>query len=181
MPGDHDLRQNGNASLRTRPCAPADDAAIAEINDLAFDGPAEARLVAALRNSGDAAIELVATDATAIVGHILFSVLDVTVDGHPIRALALAPMAVHPDKQRTGIGGALIRAGLDQARRDGWEAVVVLGHPAYYPRFGFTPALARHLVAPFSGDAFMALALREGALDGRAGRVVYPPAFTLVG
>jgi putative acetyltransferase len=86
---------------------------------------------------------------------------------------------VRPDRQRRGIGGALIRAGLDRARGEGWEAVIVLGDPAYYPRFGFSAAQACHLAAPFSGEAFMALALRPGALDG-VGRVVYPPAFDLV-
>jgi putative acetyltransferase len=167
--------------MSTRPRTPDDDAAIAEINDAAFEGSAESRLIVALRDGGAAAIELVATGEAEIVGHILFSTLDVTVDGRALKALALAPMAIRPDRQRSGIGGAVVRAGLERARAEGWEAVIVLGHPAYYPRFGFSAALARHLAAPFSGDAFMALALREGALDGRAGRVVYPSVFGLVG
>jgi putative acetyltransferase len=160
-----------------RPRTPADDAAIAVVNNLAFEGPDESRLVAALRDSGAAAIELVATEEAVIVGHILFSVLDVTVGKRPVKTLALAPLAVRPDRQRVGIGSALIRAGLEQARPDGWEAVIVVGHRAYYPRLGFSPALARHLASPFSGDAFMALALRDGALRGGTGRVVYPPPF----
>jgi len=160
-----------------QPRQPVNDATIAMINDLAFGGPAESRLVTALRDDDAAAIELVAIEHTEIVGHILFSVLAVTVDERPVKALALAPVAVRPDRQRVGIGSALVRAGLVQARSNGWEAVIVLGHPSYYPRFGFSPALARHLAAPFSGDAFMALALRNGALDGRTGRVVYPTAF----
>jgi len=147
------------------------------VNDLAFDSPDESRLVAALRDSGAAAIELVATEHTEIVGHILFSLLGVTIDERPVKALALAPLAVRPDRQRAGIGSALVHAGIDRARADGWEAVIVVGHRAYYPRFGFSPALARHLAARFSGDAFMALALRDGALRGGTGRVVYPPAF----
>ena len=162
-------------NIRSR--QPADDAAIAAVNDLAFGGPAESRLVAALREAIATAIELVATEETVIIGHILFSVLAVTVDERPVTTLALAPVAVLPDRQRIGIGSALIRAGLARARSDGWEAAIVLGHPDYYPRFGFSAALAQPLVAPFAGDAFMALALREGALHGRTGRVVYPPAF----
>lgn len=123
---------------------------------------------------------MVAIEEGEIVGHILFSTLDVTIDGRAVKAVALAPIAVLPDRQRSGIGSALVRAGLDLARAEGWEAVIVVGHPDYYPRFGFSAASARHLAAPFSGKAFMALALREGALDGRAGRVVYPAAFGLV-
>jgi putative acetyltransferase len=168
------------APVTIRPRTPADDAAIARLTDDAFGTPGEARLIHALREAGMAAIELVAAEGAHIVGHILFSVLDVTVDGHAVKALALAPMAVEPARHRQGIGSRLVRAGLDCARADGWEAAIVLGHPRYYPRFGFSATQARHLVAPYSGDAFMALALRPGALDGRSGRVVYPAAFALV-
>jgi putative acetyltransferase len=159
---------------------PADDAAIARVNDAAFGAAGEARLVEALRAAGLAAIELVAVEDNGVVGHILFSILEVTVDGRAVTALALAPMAVAPAHQRTGIGGALIRTGLDRARTNGWDAVIVLGHPHYYPRFGFSAAPARHLKAPYSGEAFMALALRPGALDGQSGRVAYPAAFAIV-
>jgi putative acetyltransferase len=156
---------------------PADDAAIGRLNDDAFGGPYESALVAVLRAAGLAAVELVAMESAAIVGHILFSRLELTLDGRPVRALALAPMSVSPARQNAGIGSDLVRSGLDRARQEGWEAVIVLGHAKYYPRFGFSAALAQPLAAPFSGDAFMALALRAGALDGHAGRVVYPPAF----
>jgi putative acetyltransferase len=172
--------QQRDDAMTIRPREPDDDAAIAAVNDLAFNGIGEARLVAALRNSGVAAIELVATEHAEVVGHILFSVLEVTVDGRAPETLALAPMAVRPARQRCGIGSALVRAGLDLAQAQGWEAVIVLGHPDYYPRFGFSPELARHLAAPYAGDAFMALALRQGALDGVDGRVVYPPPFAEV-
>jgi putative acetyltransferase len=127
-----------------------------------------------------AAIELVAVEGPSIVGHILFSILEVTVDGRAVKTLALAPMAVEPARHRQGIGSALVHAGLDRARTDGWEAVIVLGHPRDYPRFGFSAAQAHHLQAPYSGDAFMALALRPGALDGQTGHVVYPAAFAIV-
>ena len=79
--------------------------------------------------------------------------------------------------QRRGIGSALVRAGLELARHRDWRAVIVLGHKDYYPRFGFSAALAHPLKAPFSGDAFMALELAPGALQGADGRVTYPPAF----
>jgi putative acetyltransferase len=154
-----------------------DDAVIRRLNDQAFGGAAESRLVDDLRAAGLAAVELVAAENEAVVGHILFSVLSVTMDSEVVRALALAPMAVRPDRQRRGVGSALVRAGLDRAQRGDWQAVIVLGHKGYYPRFGFSAALAHPLEAPFSGDAFMALELVPGALQGKQGRVIYPPAF----
>jgi len=156
---------------------PADDDAIRRLNDAAFGGPAESKLISDLRAAGLAVIELVALAHDDIVGHILFSELSVLSDGRPVDALALAPMAVRPDRQRAGIGTALVRAGLEAARAGKWRAVIVLGHPFYYPRFGFSAGRARHLTAPFRGDAFMALEVAPGALDGVEVSVVYPPAF----
>jgi putative acetyltransferase len=155
----------------------ADDAAIRRLNDDAFGGNYESRLIEDLRAAGLDAVELVAVESDDIVGHILFSVLATTIDRQAVPALALAPMAVRPDRQCHGIGSALVRAGLDLARGRDWRAVIVLGHKGYYPRFGFSAALARPLTAPFSGEAFMALELAPGALRGAEGRVTYPPAF----
>jgi putative acetyltransferase len=155
---------------------PADDDAIRRLNDSAFGGTGESRLIEDLRAAGLVAVELVAA-GSSVDGHILFSVLDVTVDDAPVRALALAPMAVQPHLQRRGIGTALVHAGLGRARERDWRATIVVGHPGYYPRFGFSAALARTLEAPFSGTSFMALELEPGALRGSAGRVVYPPPF----
>jgi len=155
---------------------PVDDSAIRDLNDAAFGRTDESKLIEDLRTTGLVAIELVAVDPL-VDGHILFSALNVTVGGKPVRALALAPMAVRPEHQRQGIGSALVRAGLQRAREGGWQAVVVLGHQDYYPRFGFSAALAQSLKAPFSGASFMALELEPGALRGGEGRVVYPPAF----
>lgn len=157
--------------------AAADQAAVAALNDAAFGGSEESALVERLRAAGLATISLVAVESEGLVGHLLLSPLGVEVDGRPVRALALAPMAVAPDRQRQGIGSALVRAGLRLAGERGWEAVVVLGHPDYYPRFDFSAALAERLQAPFSGPAFMALELVPGALSGGQGRVVFPPAF----
>jgi len=163
--------------MRIRNAEAADLPAIRKIHDAAFGGPAEGRLVAALTADGLDAISLLARLDDMAVGHILFSPLTVEVDGRPIRALALAPVGVDPAYQKRGIGTALIEAGLDQAKAAGWEAVVVLGHPGYYPRFGFRAALAAGFTAPFHGDAFMALELRQNALSGRKGRIIYPVSF----
>ena len=156
---------------------PGDDDAIRRLTDEAFGGPYESRLIDDLRAADLAAVELVAVEGTTIAGHILFSALAVMLDRQTVPSLALAPMAVRPDRQRRGIGGALVRAGLDLARVRDWQAVIVLGHPDYYPRFGFSAELAHPLEAPFSGDAFMALELVPGALQGERGLVTYPPAF----
>jgi putative acetyltransferase len=91
--------------------------------------------------------------------------------------VALAPVAVLPDQQRQGIGAELIRYGLNWLHQKGETIVIVLGSPNYYPRFGFSAEKARHLVSPFPPEAFMALELKTGALDGMAGRVKYPDSF----
>ncbi|MBN9538764.1 MAG: N-acetyltransferase [Alphaproteobacteria bacterium] len=158
---------------------PADDEAIRRLNDAAFGGPIESKIVEALRLSRLAAVELVAVEADEIVGHILFSALKVTFGEELMPTLALAPMAVSPAHQRRGIGSELVQSGLALARQREWWAVIVLGHPDYYPRFGFSAALARPLAAPYSGEAFMALELVPGALSGTGGKVVYPAAFEI--
>jgi putative acetyltransferase len=168
-------RREDDVVIRER--RPADDAAIRRLNEAAFGGTYEATLIEDLRSAGLAALELMAWEEAEIAGHILFSRLDVTLDERPISALALAPVAVRPDRQRQGIGSALIREGLTRAGQRGWQAVILLGHPGYYPRFGFSAALARKLRGPFSGEAFMALELVPGALAGAKGKVVYPAAF----
>ncbi len=159
---------------------PEDDEAIRRLNDLAFGGPFEGRLIDELREAFIDAVELVAVEDDAIIGHILFSALTTMVDDDAVPTLSLAPMCVHPGRQRSGIGTALVEAGLDLARHREWQAVVVLGHPDFYPRFGFSAALASGLDSPFEGDSFMALELVPGALDGEDGLIVYPEAFGLV-
>src|SRR5262245_47997027 len=147
---------NDVSRMVIRQRTPADDSAIRNLNDAAFRGTSESRLVEDLRAAGLVAVELVAVDPL-VDGHILFSVLDVIVDQTPVRTLSLAPVAVRPRLQRQGIGSALVRAGLQRAGENGWQVVVVLGHQNYYPRFGFSAALTRPLEAPFSGASFMAL------------------------
>lgn len=167
--------------MRTRPETPADHGAVAHINEVAFAQPDEARLVERLRDAGDAVISLVAEDPTAgVVGHILFSPIRLDVPPPvPPRWLGLAPMAVLPPYQRTGIGSALVRAGLEAARAGGATAVVVLGHPDYYPRFGFAPASRAGLRSIYDApdEAFMALALIPGGFGAHRGLVHYAPAF----
>jgi len=149
------------------------------VNRAAFGGEEEARIIEKLERDGLAVLSLVARGEGGIEGHILFSVLDVTIDGRTLRALALAPMAVRPDRQKRGIGSALVREGLERLRKAGWEAVFVLGHTEYYPRFGFSSALARKFASPFPMEAFMALELVPGALSGESGSVTYPAAWGL--
>lgn len=162
-----------------RAASPADAQAIATLNRAAFGGEDEVGIVERLRRDDLAAVELVAERDNAIVGHILLSWLPTMMDGRTVKALALAPMAVLPGSQKQGIGGRLIMAALHEAMAAGAEAVIVLGHPDYYPRFGFSAALARNLASPFPGDAFMALELAPGALAGQQGSVSYPAAFGL--
>ena len=163
----------------------ADDASgIRETNHLAFGEPLEAHLVDALRDSLRGPhdyLSLVATIDERVVGHILFT--PVTIEPSVDRRIAgLGPMAVRPEHQRSGIGSQLIRAGLEECRRSGYAAVVVLGHPDYYPRFGFLPAhtLGLRCEFPSPPEAFMAMELERGALSKVRGLVRYQPQFAEV-
>jgi len=154
---------------------PEDHAAIAEVNDLAFGQPDEARLIERLRADGDVLFELVALEGGQVVGHILFSRL--FADRAEMFA-ALAPVAVRPGLQRAGTGSALVRAGLASCKEFGAHGVLVLGHREYYPRFGFSAEAAALVVAPYSGSpSFMAIALETGAFDAPLS-VAYPEAFS---
>ncbi len=158
-----------------RHARPADHAAIRDIVHAAFGQVDEADLVERLRAAGDVMFELVEEDDTGeIVGHILYSRL--WADSVHLYA-ALAPLAVRPDHQRSGIGKRLTAASLETAKEFGAHAVIVLGHPEYYPKFGFSAQAAAKVKSPYSGSpAFMALALEDGALD-EALLVAYPDAF----
>jgi putative acetyltransferase len=153
--------------------------AVFEVNRAAFEREDEARMVDALRDSGAAIVSLVAVDGGRVAGHILFTSLPIETPDRTIRGAALAPVAVLPGRQREGIGSMLIRRGLEQCRARNVVAAAVLGHMNYYPRFGFSPALARNLLSPFSGDEFMAIELTPGVLGGASGRVRYARAFGL--
>ncbi|MGP0068489.1 MAG: GNAT family N-acetyltransferase [Isosphaeraceae bacterium] len=160
-----------------RPETIGDHAGVRELNRLAFGGDDEARLVDALREAGYARISMVAEEYGRLVGHILFSALTIATSRGEIQALSLAPMAVVPSRQRKGIGSALVGEGLRACREAGHRIVVVLGHPEFYPRFGFSAKLAEPLESPYSGPAFMAVELVPNALQGIEGEVRYPPPF----
>jgi putative acetyltransferase len=165
--------------LTVRAEKPQDREAVREVNRRAFGGEDEARLVDALRDGGYARLSLVAEEGGRVVGHVLFSDLPIVTPACTRHALALAPVAVLPDRQRRGIGSRLVREGLRACAEAGHRVVVVVGHPDYYPRFGFSARLAGRLKAPFSGPAFMALELVPGALADVTGEVCYPPPFGL--
>ncbi len=156
-----------------------DASAVRAVNEAAFGRPDEADLIEGLRAESVVLLSLVAEHGERLVGHILFSRMWIDTPGGAIDAVSLAPMAVLPEFRRCGVGGRLIRAGLDLLRERGERIVIVLGHPGYYPRFGFTTELARSLESPFPAEAFMALELKPGALDAVQGTVRYASAFGL--
>jgi putative acetyltransferase len=155
---------------------PGDAAAIRSVHLAAFPTPSEAELVEQLRSDGRTAVSLVAEDDGKIVGHVLFSRMSVDADGRELRGLGLAPVAVVPDRQRTGIGSALIEAGIDRARSAGAQIIFVLGEPAYYGRFGFDPKSAAPFASPYAGPYFQARVM-DDVPQPSAGRADYAPAF----
>lgn len=165
-----------------RPEWPADRAAVRVLNLTAFEGGPEAALVEALHDAGAATLALVAELGGEVAGHILFSPVAIGTGPTAWSALGLAPMAVLPRLQRQGIGAALVHAGLATARAGGHEVVFVLGHPAYYPRFGFLPAHPLGLRDEYGApdDAFLVLELVPRALRDRRGLVRYRPEFGAV-
>jgi putative acetyltransferase len=158
---------------------PADHEAIRHVTHEAFDQRnAEARLVDLLRERGELTLSLVAEEDGEIVGHVALSPM--TIDGAPatIKVLGLGPISVLPAHQRKGIGSALMRESLRQCAVLGYDAVLLVGHIEYYPRFGFRPASTFGISSDYdAGDHFMALPLREGALAGVHGKAHYVKAF----
>ena len=168
--------------LEIRQETEADQAGVRDVLVEAFGQPNEADLVAA-RRKGSAffpELSLVAEAGAAVVGHILFTRLHVR-GAEPKPGLALAPMGVRKSFQRLGIGGELVRAGLGAARQRREPFVVVLGHPDYYPRFGFERASRWGIKAAFEvpDEALMAIELQPGGLAGVSGSVCWAPEFGL--
>lgn len=156
----------------------SDRADVRSVNLAAFGRSAEADLVDALREQADPIVSLVAQVEGAVVGHVLFS--PVALDGHPeLRLMGLGPMAVAPAHQRRGVGSALVRVGLEHCRQLGAGAVVVLGHPWFYPRFGFAPSVRWGIRSEYRApdEAFMLIELQPGYLQGVSGIVRYHAAF----
>jgi putative acetyltransferase len=165
--------------LKIRAEEAADFDGIRQVNLEAFGQRAEADLVEALRAAGQISVSLVALQEGRVVGHILFSPVSIDSAQGTQAAVGLAPMAVLPQQQRQGVGSELIRHGLDACRRVGHAIVVVLGHPEYYPRFGFVPASRFSVTCEYEvpEEVFMALELKPGVLQGHGGTARYQPEF----
>jgi putative acetyltransferase len=165
-------------SIEIRDESAADLDAIREVNRQAFGQDLEGRIVDALREAGAVSLSLVAVVDDTIVGHILFSPLTVGT----LMGTGLGPMAVLPSDQRQGVGSRLVEHGLQRLRALGCPFVVVLGHPQFYPRFGFQPAGAYGLTCEWDvdPDAFMVAVLDPQIAAGLRGRAHYRPEFSTI-
>ena len=165
-------------AVTIRPETTTDKAAIQNVNKAAFLGSAEANLIDALRDGEFVEVSLVAEVDGQVVGHILFSRITINTSTGTQNALSLAPMAVLPSHQRQRIGSKLMILGLSTCQALGHKIVLVLGHPQFYRRFGFTSELAQTLHSPFGdGETWMALEFVPGALADVEGTVEYSPPF----
>jgi len=157
---------------------PKDQDAVHRLNLAAFDDGLEATVVDKLRTNCEDYLAFVAVEDDTVVGHILFT--QVTIEGCGVSGMGLAPMAVLPSHQRTGIGSQLARHGLEHLRRSGCPFVIVLGHPEYYPRFGFEPASEYQLVSQWEGipdEAFMVVVFDNTVLPKAGGIARYRDEF----
>jgi putative acetyltransferase len=165
-------------SARIRLESPEDANSVRSINERAFPAGGEADLVDRLRLMIMPYISLVAELNGQVVGHALFTPVTVQ-NGNTWRAMALGPMAVLPDYQRSGIGSQLVKAGLSECLKKGEPVVFVLGHPQFYPKFGFRPAQPKGFTCEWDvpDNTFMYVELKPGSIRSRAGKVIYHPAF----
>lgn len=167
--------------LTVRPETAQDHIFIKKVLDEAFQTDQESRLVEALRREKEfiSELSLVAECGGQVIGYLLFYPVSVNAGGSKRPILSLAPMAVSPDFQRKGFGKELLDKGLRLAKNKGYGAVVVLGHPEYYGKFGFVKAGFFDVRSPWDGpeETYMVLALRPGALDQLRGVVEYPRVF----
>jgi putative acetyltransferase len=156
--------------VKIRQESEADSAEVLEVIRLAFGRSAESQLVEKFRQNPNYVPELclVAEYEGHVIGHILFFPIEVKVDNEALQTLVLAPLSVHPSYQRRGVGGELAKAGLVTVKQRGYPSVLVLGHPNYYPRFGFRRASERGLKMKEANppEAFMAIEFIEGGLKG---------------
>lgn len=157
---------------------------IREVNLKAFNSQGEADVVDLLRASCSVFISLVATHKKKVIGHILFTPAQLIISEKKIiSGLGLAPLAVLPEYQGKGIGSALCRRGIKKIDALGYPFVVVLGHPGFYPRFGFLPAKKHDISCGYQGvpeEAFMIQVFNEEMMKSAAGTVYYRPEFDVV-
>ena len=168
--------------IRIRKEALGDKQQIRKVNRESFSRDEEANLVDQLRQSCPDSISLVAHSEDGIVGHILFTPVVIEGKEGNLKGMGLAPMAVLPEFQNQGIGSQLVRAGLAAVAETQSPFVVVLGHPTFYPRFGFVPASRHGIVSEYEGvpdEAFMILVLTTGVLEGVSGVARYRPEFSI--
>lgn len=166
-------------SLVVRLERPEDVAAIRDVHRRAFGQQDEGRIVDALRANGAAILSLVAADGNQVVGHVMFSPLPVD----EVTGAALGPMAVVPERQRQGVGSRLVEGGIAHLARAGCPFVGLIGHPSFYPRFGFRPASTRGITCEWNvpDEAFMVLVLDEAAMRGVSGPARFRDEFSAAG
>jgi putative acetyltransferase len=173
-----------NESLIIRPERPSDYEVIKDVNNKAFGQVKEGNLIEKLRLEPAYIrdLSLVALVRGKVVGHILFFPVNIVKEENSTPTLSLAPMSVLPDYQRKGIGSSLISQGLEIARQSGFISVVAVGHPGLYPRFGFRQAAQWGISSPWElpDGVFMALELKERALEGVSGKVEFSSVFNEV-
>ena len=157
----------------------SDKEKIWKVNAEAFESEAEANLVNALRDSGISFISLVAEEDEGIIGHILFTPVELIGDAAGLKLMGLAPMAVLPKLQRKGIGSQLVKTGIENCATQGYDAIVVLGHPEYYPKFGFVSSVKYGIKSEYDvpDETFMVLELKESSLRNKNGIIKYHAAF----
>ena len=167
--------------VKIRSEGPGDYSSISKVNDLAFKRPNEGLLVSLLRKleAFEPKLSLIALYQNQVVGHALFFPTHIRTSTASYPILSLGPISVLPRFQKQGVGGSLITTGHRIAKEFGHECVAVLGHSGYYPRFGYKIASTWGLTNPWGiqNEAFMAIELNMGALEGKSGMVIYLEAF----
>ena len=164
-----------------RPARLDDALEITQLHRAAFDGEGEAKLVSMLEADGDVTASIVAEEEGRVVGHVLLSRMDVEADGKSIDAVALAPVAVLPERQGHGIGGALVRSAEAAARQQGCQAIFLLGEPDYYGRFDYSVEAAKPFASPYAGDYWQALIIDPALKGTTAGEATHAGAFAALG
>jgi putative acetyltransferase len=168
--------------MNLRSETPQDIQAIHAVNEAAFPGPSEANLVDILRDAGKAIVSLVAEENGQVIGHVLFSPVTIEPESGSLKGIGLAPVAVLPEHQGKGTGTVLIRKGLEECRRLGFDYTVVLGSPRYYGRFGYRKASDFGVGNEYGvDDEFMVMEFKPGVLEGIRGVAKYAKEFEVAG